>query len=45
MTDLDLQTLIASVRQNIYAWCGAEAIEKIERLIRYVEHLHKGAQK
>lgn len=44
MTDDELQTLIATIRQHIYAWCGGEAIEKVEKLIRYVEQLQKGTK-
>jgi hypothetical protein len=41
MTDPELQNLIATIRQHIYAWCGGEAIESVEKLIRYVEKLQK----
>lgn len=41
MTNDELQSLIAAVRKSVYAWCGGEAIEKIEKLIRYVEQLQK----
>ncbi len=45
MTDAELQDLIAHVRQQVYTWCGGEAVEKIEKLIRYVETLQKNAQR
>lgn len=41
MTNDELQALIDAIRANVYAWCGGEAIEKVERLIRYVEQLQK----
>jgi hypothetical protein len=41
MTAEELQSLIASIRQNIYTWCGGETIEKVEKLIRFAEQMQK----
>ena len=45
MTNAELQELIASIRYQVYTWCGEEAVEKIEKLIRYVETLQKNAKR
>lgn len=45
MTPDELQTLITTIRKHVYTWCGGEAIEMVEKLIRYVEQLQKGAQR
>ena len=45
MTDDELQTLIAGIRSQVYTWCGGEAVEQVEKLIRYVEVLQQNAKR
>lgn len=41
MTDSELQSLIEHIRYQAATWLGDEACENIDKLIRYVETLHK----
>lgn len=45
MTDAELQVLIASIRSHVYTWCGGEAVEQVEKLIRYTEQLQQSARR
>lgn len=45
MTDAELQALIANIRSHVYTWCGGEAVEQVEKLIRYVEILQQSAKR
>lgn len=45
MTPEELSALIAAIRKQVYTWCGGEAIEAIERLIRFAEQAQAQAER
>ena len=45
MTPDELAALIAAIRKQVYTWCGGEAIEAVERLIRFAEQAQAERQR